>query len=263
MKTSLIIATYNWPKALELLLKSVLRQSEMPDEVIIADDGSTAETKNLVEKFSKEFPVPLIHIWHEDKGFRLSEIRNKAIKKSQYPYIIQIDGDVILHPDFVKEHKKFAQKNCFITGSRVLLGEETSEKALENGEINFGLTTPGIGNRTNALHLPFLNIFSKPENSPMDKMTTRIRGCNMSFWREDLVAVNGYDEGFVGWGREDSDIVIRLIKKGAYRKKIKFAAIQYHIYHKESDKGNLEENHRLMEQAIASPDFRAKNGIEK
>lgn len=263
MNTSLIIATYNWPKALNLVLKSVLLQSEMPDEIIIADDGSAQETKILVEKYQEKCPVPLFHVWHEDNGFRLSEIRNKAIKKAGKEYIIQIDGDVILHKNFVRDHKKFARKNCFITGSRVLLDEEASKKVLTTGQINFSLLSPGIGNRINALRLPALNLFSKPKNAPMEKMTTRIRGCNMSFWREDLLAVNGYDEDFVGWGREDSDIVIRLIKKGSYRRKIKFAALQYHINHKENDKKNLEENHRLMEQAINSKDFRAKNGIEK
>lgn len=263
MKTSLIISTYNWKEALELVLDSVLIQKELPDEVIIADDGSAEDTRELIEKYKKQFPTELHHIWHKDKGFRLSEIRNKAIAKAKYEYIIQIDGDVILHPNFISDHKKLSQKGCFITGSRVLLSPETTQSILNKKTIRFNIFSKGLGNRFNALYFPIFNWFSKPKNSPIEKMTGRIRGCNMSFWREDLLAINGYDEDFVGWGREDSDIVIRLIKKGCYRKKIKLAAIQYHIYHKEYSKENLELNHQLMEKALLSNDYRAKNGIEK
>ncbi|MEJ8591159.1 glycosyltransferase family 2 protein [Riemerella anatipestifer] len=263
MKTSLIISTYNWPEALALVLESVQQQSELPDEVLVADDGSGRDTLALVEKWQAKLKVPLIHIWHEDKGFRLSEIRNRAIAEAKYEYIIQIDGDVILHPDFVKDHKKFAEKNCFITGSRALLLEEKTQEVFKTKSIDLGFFTKGIKNRFNALRFPLFNKLSKSQNSPMEKMTTRIRGCNMSFWKEDLLAINGYDEDFVGWGREDSDIVIRLIKKGCFRKKIKLAAIQYHLYHKENSKNNLEANHKLMERALSDASFWAKNGIKK
>lgn len=261
MTTSLIISTYNWKQALELVLKSVMVQDTLPDEVLIADDGSKEDTQELIKQYQKSFPVPLLHIWHEDEGFRLSAIRNKAIIQAKGDYIIQIDGDVILHPQFIADHKKFAQKNCFITGSRVLLTEEKTKEVFSKKTIRFSALSKGIKNRFNAVRFPLFNVFSKPKNSPIEKMTTRIRGCNMSFWREDLIAINGYDEDFIGWGREDSDIVIRLIKKGCYRKKIKLAAIQYHIYHKEFPKDNLERNHELMEQAIKNTDYRAKNGI--
>ena len=103
MKCSLIISTYNWPEALDLVLKSVLRQTTMPSKVIIADDGSKAETRLLVEEYKKIFSVPLIHVWQEDNGFRLATIRNKAISNSNFTYIIQIDGDVILNKNFIKD----------------------------------------------------------------------------------------------------------------------------------------------------------------
>lgn len=263
MKTTLIIATYNWPQALDLVLKSISEQSTMPDEVIIADDGSTGETATMIQSWKAKLQVPLLHVWHEDKGFRLSEIRNRAIEKSNNEYIIQIDGDVILHKDFVKEHKKFAQQDCFITGSRVLLSPEISKEILNSKTTRISPFSKGIKNRFNAVHLPCYGAFAKKENSPMEKMTTRIRGCNMSFWKQDLLDVNGYDEDFTGWGREDSDIVIRLIKKGCYRKKIKLAAIQYHIHHKESSKEMLEDNHRLMKETLKNQGYWAKNGIVK
>lgn len=263
MKTTLIIATYNWPRALDLVLESVKRQTHLPDEVIIADDGSSAETKMVVDKHKENFPTSIIHIWHQDKGFRLAEIRNKAIKTAHYEYIIQIDGDVILHPSFVQDHKKMAQKNCFITGSRTLLLSEITKEILKSGNINIHFFTKNVKNRINLIRISTFNCFSKIENSPIHKMTHRIRGCNMAFWKQDLLDINGYDQEFVGWGREDSDIVIRLIKKGCFRKKIKFVAIQYHLYHKENSKENLEKNHQMLEKAIANRSFQAKNGLKE
>ncbi|ATA89325.1 glycosyltransferase family 2 protein [Capnocytophaga stomatis] len=264
MKVSLIITTYNWEEALELVLKSVLRQNILPDEVIVADDGSGNKTKSLINEYKKLFPVPLHHIWHEDNGFRLSAIRNKAIEKAQYEYIIQIDGDVILHPKFIEDHKKYACKNCFVTGSRVMLGAKTTEKIIENKSLLFSFINRENSNKFNGIYFPlFNNLFSHPKNKPIERLIVRVRGCNMAFWREDLIAVNGYDENFVGWGREDSEIVTRLIKKGVYRKKIKFAAIQYHLYHKTSSKDNLKTNEEILQKALLSNSFRVKNGILK
>jgi glycosyltransferase involved in cell wall biosynthesis len=131
MKTSLIITTYNWPESLELILKSILLQTEFPNEIIIADDGSKIETTNLINYYKKISNIPIIHIWQEDLGFRASEVRNKAIKECNYEYIIQIDGDTVLHKDFIKDHKNLATKNCFISGSRVLVGKETTAKKLK------------------------------------------------------------------------------------------------------------------------------------
>ena len=92
MKTScsLIIATYNWPEALNLVLLSIQKQTILPNEIIIADDGSSSKTQMLIADFQKIFSIPLIHVWHEDKGFRLAKIRNKAIKIANFSYIIQI-----------------------------------------------------------------------------------------------------------------------------------------------------------------------------
>lgn len=263
MKTSLIVSTYNWKESLELVLESILHQTELPNEVIIADDGSREDTAQLIQSYQARFSVPLIHVWHEDKGFRASAIRNKAIKKSQYEYIIQIDGDVILHADFVKDHKRFAVKNHFISGSRVLLSPETTQKAIKLKKIKFGIFSKGIKNRFNAIRFPLFNAFFSFEKKSIVKVAYRIRGCNMSFWRKDLIEINGYDEDFVGWGREDSDLTIRLAKKGCSLRRIKLAALQYHLHHKENSRYNLEQNHRLMEVALKNDQYRAVNGIEK
>ncbi|MFH1561947.1 MAG: glycosyltransferase [Nitrospirota bacterium] len=127
---SLFITTYNWPEALELCLMSVLRQTLTPDEIIIADDGSKEDTQRLIESYTPEFSVPLVHVWQEDKGFRAASIRNKAVAQSRFSYLIFIDGDMILDRNFIGDHLKFAEKNCFLQGSRVLLDKTLSKKVL-------------------------------------------------------------------------------------------------------------------------------------
>lgn len=263
MKTSLLISTYNWPAALELILLSVLTQKVLPAEVVIADDGSGNDTAALLEEYRGLLPVPLHHVWHEDKGFRASEIRNKAIARCSCEYIIQIDGDTVLHPSFVKDHIALAEENCFLSGSRVLVGKEATERAIQSKRTKFSPFSEDIINRMNAVRLPAFNFFSTPKREPLEKLIWKIRGCNMSFWREDLLAVNGYDEDFVGWGREDSELVLRLLKKGCYLKRVKMAAIQYHLYHKENSRSQLSANHLLMEKSMAKDTFMAGNGIVK
>jgi glycosyltransferase involved in cell wall biosynthesis len=123
MKTSLLISTYNWPRALELVLLSAANQKVMPDEILIADDGSTEETKDLIESFKKKLLIPIYHFWHEDKGFRKSIILNKAIASAKGDYIIQVDGDCIMHKNFVGDHKAMAKQNTYLYGSRVNIQE--------------------------------------------------------------------------------------------------------------------------------------------
>src|SRR5687767_4927209 len=135
-RCSLIISTYNWPSALNLCLQSVLQQSVLPDEVIIADDGSTDDTRQLIASFIRKSPVPIIHVWQADEGFQLAKIRNRAIAQAAHPYIVQIDGDLILPRHFIKDHLQVSNKGSFVTGSRVLLSPTTSKTLLENNSID-------------------------------------------------------------------------------------------------------------------------------
>ena len=150
MTCSLVITTYNWPEALKLVLKSILIQSELPEEVIIADDGSKDDTKKLIESFQSFFPVPLIHSWQEDDGFRAAASRNKAISKVNSEYIVLIDGDMILHKDFIKDHKKNALSGYFIQGGRVLLSK--------NNTSSLSFFSAKLENRKNTIHCSLLSL---------------------------------------------------------------------------------------------------------
>ncbi|MFA6085092.1 glycosyltransferase family 2 protein [Mucilaginibacter sp.] len=246
--TSLIISTYNWPQALNVCLLSVKSQKVLPDEVLVADDGSTEETRLLVEHFQKDFPVPLIHVWQPDEGFQLSRIRNKAIAAASKEYIIQIDGDLILHPMFIADHSAFAKKGTFVSGSRVMLGKSYSAHILQTGKTNVSLFNKEVTNKLNGYRSAFLRGYLS-ERYKIDDILY-LRGCNMAFWRADLIKVNGYNEEFIGWGREDNEVAVRLIYSGIAKRIIKFGGIVYHNYHPEKSRTGLSQNDIMFNKAL-------------
>ncbi len=194
--TTLIVATYNWPEALELCLHSCISQSVKPDEIIIADDGSTFETKNIIEHITGLTSIPMVHVWHEDHGFRLAAIRNKAIAAAQSDYIIQIDGDLILHKDFIKDHLTLAKTNQFVSGSRSLLNVSQSQKLLTSSPKVFKprfLDYFHFGRRYYAIRSHLLNNLSEIFQARKNKYAY-VLGANMAFWKKDLLLVNGYNE---------------------------------------------------------------------
>lgn len=229
LKVSLIITTYNWPKALELALQSVVLQSTYPDEVIIADDGSGQETAEVVKSVLYESRLRWCHIWQEDQGVRQSRIKNLAVKNSRYPYLIFADHDAVLHTDFVRDHLSMAREDHFLQGKRCLLPKYYTQKLFENGAFSGPkLWLKGLGNRKNILRIPALGrLLGKPK-----KFETSLRGCNLSMFKEDFLRVDGFDEAFDGsWGREDSDLCYRLFHCGIKVINLWFMALQYHLNH--------------------------------
>tara|TARA_B110000008_G_scaffold181954_1_gene180980 strand:+ start:929 stop:1714 length:786 start_codon:yes stop_codon:yes gene_type:complete len=259
MKCSLIITTYNRPEALILVLHSLLDQSILPDEVIIADDGSDSSTSNLIKEFNLQNEVNAIHSWQEDKGFRLSKSRNRAIAKAKSEYIIVIDGDMILHKDFIKDHKKFARKNTYIQGGRVLLQPEITEKIMKTKNfIKPSVFENDSKNKANSFRIPLLTSVIA---SKINQNIKRIRGCNFSLFRDDIINVNGFNEEFKSWGKEDSEFVQRLFNNGIMRRDLKFSGIQYHLFHKEGspESRNLE----ILAKSINENLSWCMNGINK
>lgn len=227
--TSLIISTYNYPQALKISLISILNQTKQPSEIIIADDGSKEETRKLINDMSKLFSIPLIHIWHEDKGFRKTIILNKAILRASSPYIIQIDGDIMIGKHFIEDHLRVAEHGCFIRGTRTILNKRTSEILFKTGKISLltkiklAITQPG-----NAIRLcPDLIRFTTRKKLSGEK----VKGCNMAFWKKDLLAINGYNNKLNGWGHEDEELSWRLTNLGIQKKIIRYTAICFHMYH--------------------------------
>lgn len=262
MTCTLLISTYNWPEALRLCLLSAFRQTRLPDHIIICDDGSKAPTKELIDEMRTLSPTPIKHIWHEDKGFRLAKIRNRGMAAGTDDYIIQIDGDIILHPAFVADHLALAAEGVMLRGRRVPLNQRITERLCKAGVMpHLGLLTRGIEKRRlNALHcLPvakFLAARYRP-NRP------GIMGCNMSFSRRDILAVNGYDEKFEGWGSEDSDLCARMQMNGVQKLDLKFAAVAFHLWHGHAAMQNKEKNERWAKRSHTRDEIRVDKGMDQ
>jgi len=258
-KCSLVTPTYNWPEALELLLISIKKQSVLPNEVIIADDGSNQETENLIKRMQVDFPVPIKHIWHEDNKNRKPAIMNKAIAAAKHEYIVEIDGDIIVHKDFIKDHLTMSKEGIFLYGSRVNIKKELLDSLFRNKQINFNLLSKGIKKRSRTLRIPFLSNLQKEET----KKSSKLRGCNMSFWRDDFIKVNGFNEALVGWGIDDSEMIQRLLNIGIKGKRLKFIGIAYHIYHKEQDKSHIDINEIIEKETTTNKLTFIEKGINQ
>lgn len=226
-EVSLIVSTYNWPEALNLCLLSIQKQTLLPTEVIIADDGSALETKLLIEKFQQDFPVPLLHVWHEDLGFRKTIVLNKAIKLASSSYIVQIDGDVILNKFFIEDHQSVCEPDVFVRGTRAHIAKKTIPEIYRTARIDFSFLSRGIINRFNAIRFPLLAFIFEKKN----KNSERVRGSNLAYWKSDYILVNGYNNELTGWGHEDEELAARFVNNDKLKKAIKFKAIQFHLSH--------------------------------
>lgn len=259
MKVSVIITTYNKPHYLKRVIEGYLAQTRPPDEIVVADDGSTDKTAILVEGLRARGEVKIAHVWQEDKGFRAARIRNMAVARSTGEYLILCDDDSIPCAQMVEDHLEYAEKGFFIQGHRVMLGAGISSSFthldIVLGTLGGAALRGEVGNIANSLRLPRPLI--KKSKSPRG-----IRSCNMSFFREDFLAVNGFDEEYEGWGREDSDLVERFFKYGLMRKDIKFRAVCYHLYHKSHGRESLERNTALLEKAAQRSGHRCVKGID-
>lgn len=235
----------------------------MPDEIIICDDGSGKETEEVINEFAKQCPVKVKHTWHPDEGFQLAKIRNRGFAAAASDYLIQADGDLIFHKDFVRDHIAFSREGSFATGSRVLLSPATTASLMQHSSIDIKKHAKGDANFMNGLHLPFLSSLFAERYKQSGKYRYYVKGCNMAFWKKDLEKVNGYNETFTGWGREDSELAIRLINAGIGKRFIKFAGICYHLYHKEASREMEARNIKLMEDAVSQRLVRSPLGMDQ
>lgn len=259
---SLVISTYQRPSALALVLASALEQSERPSEVLVADDGSGDETRAVIGSFASRFAaqqLPLVHVWQADLGFRLAAARNRTIAAATGEYLVLVDGDCVLHRDFVRSHLAFASHGAFVQGTRVLVDERTTARMLATGTTSLPFYARGLRNRLNALSLPLLSRLVPTGSDPL----RGVRGANMAFWRSDLLRVNGFNERFTGWGREDSELVVRLTNAGVRRRKLKFGGIVYHLWHPEQPRESVSRNDRLLEEVRDAGVSWCEDGLDR
>ncbi len=256
-RISVIVATYNRPDALRKTLGGLLHQLEPPTDIVVADDGSAEETRRTVQAVARKSPVPLKHVWQPDKGFRLARIRNLAVPSAQGDYIIFLDGDCVPDRYFVQDHARLARPGFFVQGKRILVGARMSPqfdfRSANGSRLNLFFSKE-IANAHHLIRLPWMPPLA-------DKKLGGTRGCNLGIFKSDLAAVNGFNEAFQGWGREDSELVVRLYKYGLRRLQHPFAAVCFHLWHPENSRVALNRNDDLLSEAVAATSFYCKYGL--
>lgn len=255
--TTLIVSSYNQPLILGQIINRLEKGSEIPSQVCIADDGSDERTSELISKLSKLSTLRIVHHWQEDNGFRKCRILNRSIIESNSNYIVFLDGDCLPHRHFVRDHKAMAEKGYFVQGRRCFI-EEDQVNPLLQGKTS--LSRLMLSGKVSGL----LKSFRLPK--PIVKVNRDmygLLGCNLGVWKDDLLAVNGFDEDYEGWGREDSDLGARLYNRGLRRKMVYGRALVYHLNHPENKRDQLDENDRRLEATISSGKKRCSNGIVK
>ncbi len=262
---SIIITTFNRADALDAVLRSLDYQTDQKFELILADDGSTDATSSVVENWRAKFGRRLRHVWQEQRGFRAAENRNRAILAARGDYCIFLDGDCIPRPDFVANHRRLAEPGWFVTGNRVLLSERLTQRVLaemltpEIWDLSDWIAHRLRGNVNRLAALLYLPL------GPLRRMRSRAwrgaRSCNLAVWRSDLERVDGFDGDYVGWGLEDSDLMVRLMHAGLRRKDGTFATGVLHLWHPKADRSTLVELDRDFADVIASDRVRAHRGL--
>lgn len=271
-KATLMVTTYEMPRHLELVCAGILRQSTRDFELVICDDGSGPETRKFIEGFSARFEEafgrPAIHVWQEHAGFRKCRILNEGMRKSSGEIMIFLDGDCVPHRDFVRDHIEQSNPGRYLAGRRVELGERFSAGlTVEKIEAGF-LDRPSLAllvsgmqgdseftNRSLRVTHPWLR-----DRLGMNRVPD-LKGCNYSVARKDLEAVNGFDEAYEGYGREDTDIELRLQHLGLRIKSLKGLALQYHVWHPR--RSFTPANDNRLEELKASRRIRCANGLVK
>lgn len=252
MKISLIVVTYQWPQGLECVLASVAQQLVMPLEVIVADDGSGSETRERVTAWSKQLPIPLRHVWQEDRGFRAGAARNRAAAVAKGDYLVFLDGDCLVFPDFIRRHTRLAETDWFVVGNRLLLTRKMSEQVIE-GNINplhwhcGQWVKARLQKQVNRLG-PLLRLGDGVWRKWQSKKRRGAQSCNLALWKNDFLNINGFDERFQGWGHEDADLVVRLIANGCYRKDGRYAVPVVHLWHPQQSR-ELEQGNKAQLEA--------------
>ena len=259
MRISVAVITYNWPAALELVLRALATQTELPFEVIVTDDGSQPATRDLLERVARDYPVRLVHLWQPDDGARMSRARNRAIAAAQGDYIVLLDGDMVTERHFIVDHRAFARHGCFVQGSRVLTDAGLTRQLLEHDLVMPGFFSRGIERRRHTLHLPLLaRWYARP--------TTKRRGiksCNMAFWRDDLLRINGFNEAMTGWGREDTELAARAFHAGLFRCDLRFSALAVHLHHPTRKHVVDNPNDRIVDDTRARQLVRCEHGLDQ
>ncbi|MBU6460288.1 MAG: glycosyltransferase family 2 protein [Proteobacteria bacterium] len=267
MRISVIVTTYNNPRALRAVLLGYARQDDTGFDVIVADDGSGPATRELVDSLRSLLPYELTHVWQEDRGFRAAAIRNRAIAASKSEYLIFTDGDCIPSSRFVRVHRLLAEPGWFLSGNRILLNEDLARAVLDQElDLSGWSWMQGVQCWLRRDINRMMPLVLLPDGQWRKMAPRRWAGCvtaNLSAWRQDLLKVNGFDESYCGWGLEDSDLVVRLMHAGIFHKSARFGAFIWHLWHPYNDRERLSDNEARFDSLLDSDRIGCPSGVNQ
>lgn len=250
--TSLFLTTYEWPEALALCLASIAAQTVLPDEVLVADDGSGDETRKVVEQFRARLPVPVLHCWHPHQGYRINTLRNNALRAARGPYVLQLDGDMVLDRRFVADHLELARPGRLVAGRRVMLGEAETRRLCASGE------PAGLSSFRSGLVARAYQTFFRSGTA-----VHGVRGCNLGYWKDDAVRVNGFDERMTSKGPNDKEFCARMVNTGVRLYNLRYYGIGYHLHHGEGGRRTHAEQLRaILQDTLATGKVRCEQGLD-
>jgi glycosyltransferase involved in cell wall biosynthesis len=269
MRASVIFTTYNQPRYLELVLWGYAAQTTRDFEVVVADDGSGPETREVIDRLRGETGLEVRHVWHEDRGFRKTEILNRAILASAGGYLIFSDGDCVPRRDFVEAHLRLARPGRFLSGGYLKLPERVSQavtpEVVRSGRVSdlAWLRRHGWRPGRHALRL----VESEAAATVLDLVTpTRAtwNGHNASAFRDAVLAVNGFDLD-MAYGGLDRAVGERMENAGIHGMQVRFRAPVLHLHHKRpyADPEKHRRNHEIRARIRRDRETRAPRGLEQ
>jgi glycosyltransferase involved in cell wall biosynthesis len=258
VKLSLIISTYNQPESLAKVLAGVSLQKFPPEEILIADDGSGESTREVIEAWRGEAKIPTHHLWHPDNGFLKTTILNKAVAAAAGEYLIFLDGDCVPHPLFISDHRAMAERGCWVQGRRCFVREKfVGEFAPGKISVWKWILRGRLARPAKCFRLPCALVLRNQKQRG-------ILGCNMAFWRDDVLAVNGFDESYVGRGMgADSDLGSRIYNLGRARKFVYGRAIVFHLDHPIMPRPHSAQNRKKLYDVLRTGKTRCERGVDQ
>jgi glycosyltransferase involved in cell wall biosynthesis len=236
-------------------------------EAVIADDGSSNETKDVITSFKNKAKFQIKHVWQNDNGFRAAQIRNKAVARSGGDYLIFLDGDCVVFPDFISRHIQLAEEGYFVRGSRVMMSEAYTQEFIESVLVPSKLKIFEILKLWKLEKIKRIFPLARLSIGKLRKLKKKrwhgVKTCNLGMWHKDFMDVNGFDEQYIGWGHEDADLAIRIINNGVYRKEGVNAVPVLHLWHSLNDRSNLKDNEKRLAERLDTNVTRIVNGVSQ
>ena len=254
-----VIVTSNRADYLRRCLAGYVRQAHKDIAVVIADDGSIDETEQVVKEFKNLAPFSITHVWQEKNGFRRPKIMNEAVKACAHDYLFFTDCDCLPAEDILDVHLRHMSRKVFILGGAIKLSKERTDSILKDFDNNPSYLPAPVSDDLAELR----KRRSKARRQMLfrRKRAPHIYGVNFSLYKNSFLAVNGYDENFVGWGNADGDLRERLKRAGLKPSVLYDEAIVYHLSHPRDPSASLRQNRDYARRRNIP--LRCLNGIEK